>query len=306
MKRDEQVALFYLFLSIIGYSFLPIFGRMIYPVSDNILTPIDVAFWRFVVATPAIWLMVRFTPSVKHAQADDRQQVGRLLALGFLYMLSAIGAFAGLLYLNASTFTALFYTYPAMVAVISLFMGVRLPLKSWVAIGLVLVGVFLTVPEFNLSGGDTVFLGIIIGLLTALAVAVYYLFIQEVMIKSHSTVRATAWIITGNLISLVLLLPFGGLRLPPNWESVAVLVGLGTISTALPIFWVNIAVQPLGATRTALISSSQPVLTIIMAAVLLGESSTPLQWLGAGLIVLAVVILQWRKRNNEKSKNVAA
>ena len=299
MQREERLGLFYILAATMGYAFLPIFGRAIYPASADILTPTDVAFWRFVVATPVIWLIVQARPSTRNIEPENRRELLWFVFLGFLYSLSAIGAFAGLRYINANTFTALFYSYPAMVAVLGLFLGRRLPAIAWIALAGVLVGVFLTVPEFKLSGSDTVFLGVVIALMTAFSVAVYYQFIQNVMQNTKSTIRGTAWIITWTLASIALFIPFFGLHVPPNIRSWLILLGLGIVSTALPIFWVNVGVMKIGATRASIISAMQPVVTLILSPILLGESSSLIQWLGAALIIGSVIMLELRPKQKQ-------
>lgn len=295
MQGEQRTGLIYILMATTGYAFLPIFGRAIYPASADILTPTDVAFWRFVVATPVIWMIVQARLPKKIAP-ENRRQMMQFVGLGFLYALSAIGAFAGLRYINANTFTALFYSYPAMVAVLGLLLGRRLPAIAWAALVGVLIGVFLTVPDVSFDGNDTVLLGVIIALLTALSVAVYYQFIQNVMEHTKSTIRGTAWIITWTLASIALCIPFFGLHLPPNFQSWAILIGLGIVSTALPIFWVNVGVRKIGATRASIISAMQPVLTLLLSPILLGETSTLIQWLGAALIIGSVIMLELRPK----------
>jgi drug/metabolite transporter (DMT)-like permease len=294
MDSEQRLGLLFVTLSTLGYAFLPIIGREIYNVSD--LLPTDVAFWRFVVATPVIWIMIQTRPTLRQVEHESRLQTIKLLLMGTLYSLSALGAFAALQTIDANTFTVLFFTYPAMVAIIGFFLGVKLQRVAWMAIAMTLVGIYLTVPDLSWNTGDGVLVGVGIALLTALAVAVYYQFIQTIMRDTKSTIRGTAWIITGTLISLALVVPFFGLTSPPSLRAWLLLLALGTISSAFPIFLVNLAVKRLGATRTAIISSSQPVFTLILAPLFLNETSAPIQWLGAGFIIAAVISLELRPR----------
>ncbi len=59
----------------------------------------------------------------------------RLLLIGTLFAGEAVTALFGLDRVPAGTFSILFYSYPAMVAILEAIMGERLPLQAWLALG---------------------------------------------------------------------------------------------------------------------------------------------------------------------------
>ncbi len=50
----------------------------------------------------------------------------------------------------------------------------------------------------------------------------------------------------------------------------------------------------LGTSRTAIISTLEPLFTIALAALLLGDRLTMAQWLGAALVIVGVLLAEWR------------
>ena len=68
------------------------------------------------------------------------------------------------------------------------------------------------------------------------------------------------------------------------------LLGLGVIATALAIQTFYAGVKRVGGARASIISTVEPVYTILLAMLLFGERLEPLQVLG-GVIVLVAVIL---------------
>lgn len=291
MTDSRRIGLIFVMLAAVGYSFLPIFTRSIYSMSD--LVPTDIAIWRFVFATPVIWLLlvvrqrVRTTPKAK---VDEQLPRIRLLLMGIVYTGAALAAFYGLQYVEAGIFGVLFHTYPAMVAILALFLGQRLSNVGWVALGLTLVGVVMTVPDLSISGENTT-LGLSIALLNAFIVAVYFLLVGRLLRGVSSPARGSAYIITGTLITLSLFIPFFGLNPAPNLIVWLNLAGMALISTALPILFINIGIQQIGPTQTAILTAFEPVGTLILAGPILGEFMLPIQWLGAALIVAAVILL---------------
>lgn len=301
---DQREGLIMLIIANLGYAFLPIFTGGIYAASS--LTPTDIAIWRFIFATPFIWMIIAFreqsNPKLK-AIGQQPMPKWRLMSLGSLYAVAAVSAFAGLQYIPASTFVVLFYTYPAMVAIIGLFLGVRLSKMGWLALILTTIGVILTVPDFSLSG-ENFMLGFIIAMINALAVAIYFLMLNRVMRGVTAYGRSSAFVITGTLFFVSLTIIFFGLRVPPNLQTWGMLIGLAIVSTCMPIFLVNIGIQKLGAGRAAIVSASEPLFAIILSILLLGESLLPLQWVGAIIIVAAVVLLEATPRRKPKSENI--
>ena len=298
---EQREGLLLIILGNLGYAFLPIFTGGIYAISE--FNPTDIAIWRFIFATPIIWLIIAFREQrdpVLKVKSKQPMPVIKLMLLGTFYAIAATSAFAGLQYIPASTFVVLFFTYPAMVAILGLFMGNRLQPVGWIALALTLIGVVFTVPNFSFSG-ENFALGFAIAMINALAVALYFLLLNRVMRGVTAYGRASAFVITGTLLVLFLTIPFFGLRLPSSPQLLALIAGLALVSTAIPIFFVNIGIQKLGAGRAAIVSSAEPVLAIILAIIFLGEQVLLLQWIGAIIIVSAVVLLELSPRRKPQS-----
>lgn len=67
---------------------------------------------------------------------------------------------------------------------------------------------------------------------------------------------------------------------------------MALISTVLPIWWLSMAIQRLGAERAATVGTLGPVLTIFAAWLLLAEPLSVLQLVGLGLVMLGVLRLK--------------
>ena len=82
------------------------------------------------------------------------------------------------------------------------------------------------------------------------------------------------------------------------------LLGLGVIATAVAIQTFYAGVKRVGAARASLISTVEPVYTIVLAMILFGESLAPVQVVG-GALVLAAVILAETGRSAAPAAGVA-
>ena len=70
------------------------------------------------------------------------------------------------------------------------------------------------------------------------------------------------------------------------------LLGLGVIATAVAIQTFYAGVKRVGAARASLISTVEPVYTIVLAMLLFGESLAPVQVVGGALVLAAVILAE--------------
>ncbi|MGR8921129.1 MAG: EamA family transporter, partial [Gammaproteobacteria bacterium] len=73
------------------------------------------------------------------------------------------------------------------------------------------------------------------------------------------------------------------------------LVTMTVITNVVPLFMIAESIRRIGAQRAAIVSSIGPPATIAGAVLILGESMAPVQVLGAGLIVVGIVVLEVRR-----------
>lgn len=276
----------YILLSAAGYSIFVVWVKNIQATG---LGPLDIGFWRFLFAAPVFWLVVWALRQPPPSRALPR--LG-LIGMGCFLTLAALTAFAGLERIPASTFIVLFYTYPAIVAIFSVFLGDRLPLTGWLALALTLAGIAFTVPDFGggLSGDNLI--GVGLALLNALVVAVYFLMSSRLLRGHTALARASAWSITGALLLMAAIAPFRAVEAPQETAAWVNLLGLATFSTVFPVFFLNAGIQKVGAARAAVIGTIEPILTLMFAAIFLGERMTLPQLFGGALILGGIILLQ--------------
>jgi drug/metabolite transporter (DMT)-like permease len=132
----------------------------------------------------------------------------------------------------------------------------------------------------------------------ALAVAspvVYtgYILIGEKVMDSVPAMPASAVIITGAALAFVLLAALNhDLALPPTAAGWAVAISLAVVPTMLAISLFLAGLPRVGASRAAVLSTWEPVVTVGLAVVLLGDRMSPIQILGAILVLAAVIVVQ--------------
>ncbi len=291
MDRTQRDGMLFILLSVTGYSLTPILVKQLQAAG---LESLDIATWRFAFAAPLFWFLIfagRNAPPTKPLPRI------RLLLMGALLAASALTAFVGLEALDAGIFVILFYTYPAMVAVLMLFLGERLPLQGWGALALTLVGTALTVPNFSTGFSGVNGQGVILALTNALIIAVYFIINSRVLRGHTALARASAWAITGACLVFVIVAAFRQVIVPAQPVAWLYLLVLASFCTVMPVFAMTNGLHKLGASRAAILSTIEPLMTMAFAAVFLGERiEQPLQLVGGGLILASVILLQLPRR----------
>ena len=231
--------------------------------------------------------------------------------LGFLALYGVTGvAMVQWLYLVAlarmpvSISLLLEYTAPLLVALwVRFARGEHVRSRIWLALAFSLGGLALVAEVWRGLSLDAV--GLVAALLAAVSLAVYYL-VGEHGLGRRDPTSLAAWTFAAAGLFWSLLLPwwsfpFGALtnRVElhgvdlPVWLMLGYVVILGTVA---PFGLTFFALGRIGAPRTGLFGTAEPVLAGIVAWVVLGEVLSPVQ-LGGASVVFAGILLAVTARN---------
>ncbi len=304
MTQSQRAGLIWLVLAIAGYSCLPVFTKFLF---ERHLDPITIGFYRFFFTFIIYWSIVLFRAArsrQENSASGSPLPRFRLIALGTLFAGEAVAAFFGLERLPAATFSVLFYTYPAMVAILEAVMGERLSRLAWGALAATLVGIALTAPDFSagLSGGNLP--GVLLALADGFMVAIYFLISSRLMRDHHDMILTSALTVSGAFGVMLISGALLGIQLPQG-DSWPLLVALALICTVMPVFGLNAGIRALGSTRSAILATFEPVLTALLALIFLGELLQPIQWLGGLIIIASVILLQLRRPVSDNAEQTA-
>ena len=145
MSRKEREGVLWVLLAAAGFAVMPSMVKTTYLHSS--FAPFDIAIWRFVIAVPMMWALVyRSRRSAGVARPSDAP-IRPMLAIGIVISAAVLAAFFALERLPGSTYIVLFFSYPAMVVVLSALLGERIRPLAWLALAMALAGIVLTVPD---------------------------------------------------------------------------------------------------------------------------------------------------------------
>jgi drug/metabolite transporter (DMT)-like permease len=211
-----------------------------------------------------------------------------LVVLGALgYGGQAFTFFTALTLAPAGLVALLLYLYPALVAVLSAsLLHERLSAAKLGALAVALVGTVLTIGPASSAS----LLGVALGIAAAAIYAVYIVAGSRLTARVPPRTMATVVIASAGAVFLVAALAQGPTwpRTPAGWLAV---LGIAIISTVAAIVLFFAGLERVGPTRASVLSTVEPVCTVLLAAALLGETVVPSQLVGGALILSAVVLL---------------
>ena len=170
----------------------------------------------------------------------------------------------------------------------ALFLRQRVERAAWVASGASAVGLYLL---SGLSGEGTVF-GDLLVLGCACSFA-FHILATDKGVKEHP-VGALLAVQLGvcGVLSLIAASIQGELVVPDSTTVWSALIVTSVFASALGFFMQTYAQRHASPARTAFILASEPAFAGLFAYVLKGESLTALGWVGAGLIMVAIVAVE--------------
>jgi drug/metabolite transporter (DMT)-like permease len=248
-------------------------------------------------ASPLGVLSIRFAASglillVLARLAGQALPRGRsLLAVAALggvgYVLESACYFLALQRTSAGLTALLLYVYPALVVLLSAAVARRAPTRATIAlVVLALVGTALTIGR---PGGGQV-LGVVLGLSAALSYSVYIVVSAHVVtglapLAVSGVVMSAAGLVDG---AAALVVHPGVPTHPHGWFALGGVALFGSVVAVWAFFE---GLRRLGPSDTAVVSTLEPVVSVVAGAVVLGEAFGGWQVAGAVLVLTAVVAL---------------
>lgn len=292
----RQRGLLWVALSALAYSLFTIFGKVVL----EQLRPSDVVFWRFGIAAPISWGIVLVRHRTGHGPHPRDVEWRPRFLMGVLFGALALLAFAGLHLMSGSLYVVIIYTYPAMVALGTWLMGKPTSRHIWFAVGIIAIGIALTVPEVVSSAGKSAVLGMFLTLGNAVLYASYILYSERIVStssghsKSGDSFVAAAWGMLGSFaFSVLVVVVTRGVRMPQGFDHFGATAGLAVVSTVVSMTAFFLGVSYLGPAKAAVVASLEPVLALVWLVLISHESLQPVQVVGAVFVFVGVF---WAQR----------
>lgn len=247
--------------------------------------PMEVAFWRAVLT----WLLFGTQAILKKETRMDKKDFPLFFIFGILGIsLFYISYQFAVKTAGAAFASVLLYTAPAWVVACSYFIyKEKLTLIKSMAVVLVILGVFL----ISKTGGNTQasepigWIAILSGLTAGFSYSLYYT-IGKYFSARYSSANIFLWVLPIGALGILPFVTFSH-KSPVAW---AAIVSMALFSTFLANYCYYQGLKYLEAGRASIVATCEPVVAAVTAYFFLGEYFTFMGYIGAGLILLAVIV----------------
>ena len=108
---------------------------------------------------------------------------------------------------------------------------------------------------------------------------------------------------SATLLFILMDMNAGDIPLPLSFEGIAAFIG-SCVFFAFAMIGMFVGLAKIGAIRTSLLMNFEPVASIVLGALLLDQVLEPLQLVGAGVVIAAILLAELVKNSSEANKNV--
>jgi drug/metabolite transporter (DMT)-like permease len=279
LKTKTSVGVFFALAAAIGLGAITTQAKIIYGDGGNALT---VMLTRFVISTLVFGLLILIR---RDSFKVERQLIPALVSIGVVWSVAMIFYLLSVETISVSLAVLILYAYPILVLIYAMLRKQLKPSSQLLSIfALAFIGLYLALSsgEVKLSA-----MGLVLAGLASIGAAIT--FIKGATVATLvNPLLMTFWV---SLIGLFIIIPiaYTQFSLPETTT------GLIALFTATLFYMVAIlcqfqALARLPAAAAAFILNLEPVVSILLAVLILDEHLNGLQWLGVALVISVLLI----------------
>jgi drug/metabolite transporter (DMT)-like permease len=267
-------------VSAVAFGAMAIFARFAYAGGADVLGVLSL---RFLIAGVLLTLVML---ARRRPWPRGRALVVAILMGAIGYVGQAVCFFAALNHASAGLVALLLYVYPTLVCLLAAaFLHQPLTRRTLVVLAVSFIGIALT-----LGGGHGTATGIALGLAAAAFYSVYII-VGSRELAGTDALGATTVVCLSAAATLGIASLLRTPQFPAVWWGWAAVLAIALVSTVVAMLAFFGGLKRVGPARASILSTLEPVVTVALAWVLLGESLSPLQLVGGALVLGSAVSL---------------
>ena len=254
------------------------------------MTPFTFVFMRFLVASVTMFSVMLITKNISFNFNNKRLIFLMGIINGVAYLLQYVGmvhtlAFASSLFVNLSV---------VWVALLSpLALKERLGSKKVVGVLLSLVGVVMMTTNLDFGSLGTVdVIGNLLVISAGILWAVFIIYNKPLVKETTNLIQSMTWIL---LFTMIPLLPIATFSMENvftlSWDAWLAIGYTAIVCWVLPYyFWLK-GLKQISPVTSAIVLLTEIIVAVIISTIFLGEILTIISGIGAGIIILAILLV---------------
>ena len=287
---NKKIAYLYLLITFFAWGSLYVVSKFVL----GKIPPITILLLRYLIAGTVLLFII--------AQKNNRPKIERhdfkyIFLIGFVgYFLSVGSQLLGIKFSNASVASLINSMNPVTITIFAaILLNEKLTAKKIVCVALAIIGVYSIIGGLN---GDGQILGIIFSIISVVLWSLVSVIVRRITQKYGAFIITTYSLI----VAAICIIPFSVCELivTPNvqfnFSVIASLLYMGVICTALAYVLWNESLSVLEAGTCSLFYPVQPMVSVLLGCIFLGENIT-LNFVFGALLIICGVLLNISKKN---------
>lgn len=227
-------------------------------------------------------------------RAYIKQSLPVACGLGVLgYFVASYLDLLGLQYISAQLERVVLFSFPTIVVILSrVFFKTPLPKNTWGLLGMSYAGILIIFGHDLSVMGEKVTIGTFLVFISAISFAIYVLWSKPVIGRIGSQMfTSIAMLAASVIIVCFFFVQYDLNHLQVSLKAYGLIAILAIFCTVIPSLLVAEAIHKIGPERTSIVGTSGPVITSIIAVLMLNEAFTVYHLVGLCLVTAAVFLM---------------
>lgn len=290
--NTKQKGIFFTVVSTIIFGITPAIGKLTYHMGNN---GIQLAFLRHLFVVPLFLFIVIYQ---RLSLKVTKQQLKDIVKVGFFgNTLTVVLLYSSYSYIGVGSATVLHFLYPLFVCMINfIFYQQKLNRNQILCLVLAMVGILCFIEKSTSS---------MLGFVLAVGSGIFFAYYMIGM--DHSTIRYVSpyvfnlyLVMMNSVVIFVLAFMTKSLSIMP-WAGYVLSIIVAVFTSLIGVVLFQKGICCLGASLTAILSTLEPITSIVVGMLFLNEQLTVMKMAGCILVLLSTFILV---KNQAQGENV--
>lgn len=294
---DKTKGILLTVISSIAFGTMPLFAKLAAKGGLNYFTMLC---FRFFVAAVALFIFIKIKG---YDLKVNRSQFGILFFLGVIGSFgTAVFLFNSYNYISTGLSTILHFIYPVAVTILSIIIyKEKINKDKAIALILSIAGIYFLVGKNDASVNVK---GVILALISGLFYSLYIIVAANKKIKSLNSFTVIFYVtLMASLGAFVFSGVTGNFHFVLNLNTIIGILGLSVVCTVLSLMLFFKGIKIIGPSNASILSTLEPIVSIILGAILLNEKVNFMMVIGSILVILSVITVTLSEKKKESAEN---
>lgn len=289
--------IFFTVVSAFMYGFTPALASMTYKMGNNGLS---MTFYRNLFAIPVLFLLMKRDKVDFKIEKHDLKNTAAVAIFGVAA--TNVLLYSSYSFVGVGTATTLHFMYPVFVAVVCRYaFNEQLGKKKVITLVFACIGVLFFIDLKNAGN----LLGVLMAVASSLTYAFYMVWMEKKRLARLNPYKLSLYIAIFAVTAIFIVnIFFGYIKVDMPLKAYGLIIIVSLCTSFLATILLQLGIKELGSSSSAIFSLFEPITSVVIGALLLGEKVTMFKITGCIIIFFAITYLALMNRRGKEAGTV--